>query len=817
MAYPGNPELSSEAQERVIAAFRQAINKLQQGQRQEALLGLEFVLRMDPVFAPATNLHDQLASGAAEIDLVAVISNLQAPSTDAVNELLVEAVEAYNNRDFVEARDKVKKVLLDLPGHREARGLLAQIEDALKVETQVGQFLTRAREALDLRDPEEAANFVMMAQALDPHAAGIDSMLAEINTGGQHPSPVVAAPAAQAPAEEPAAFETMAFNPAVVADFSFAPEPVPELDFVLPVNLAAVQPAAPPTAPPPAPTIEEFAFEPASFAPNYDEGVVAFDSDPAPATAVADDGDFSFEPLAAADDHPVADAFAAGADEIGFGFEPTDVSLDAAAPDDGFSFAAIEPEPMVPVADDGFSFAAGDAFDSAPAGPLFGGDGGDVADLFDSSAAGFGAAAASTSVDTEALIRDGQAAYDRGDLHAAVDTWSKVYAIDPNDPSVGDLIDGARAQLADTEEQVALMLADASDAEAAGSSALALELANAVLALDPGRPEAVDMKRRLAPGSAEDAIAAPGEGAPSGFGTVLPTLDDVEEDLFDDVPGAPDANLDELPDITLTIPESPKKSKKKEATKGLGGIRVRLAAIVAAALVVIGLGAWLGHKFLSGAAEDEQAERLNQAIEQAELLFQQRKVEEAIHLLQEFPASELDRERIRRKVESYQQALIPPTPTPIPAALTEAQSLVAQGLWMAAYAKVEAGLEAHPQDLGLVELKERISDLDSDLTPLHNALKKKDFTTASGLARDLASRHPDRPEFGSAYARCLFNGALTKLRTYNLNGAHADLTRLLQEVPDDDEAKRVAEFVGRYRSRPVDMQLEIYIASLKDR
>ena len=33
MAYPGNPELTAEAQERVMTAFRQVVNKLQDGQR----------------------------------------------------------------------------------------------------------------------------------------------------------------------------------------------------------------------------------------------------------------------------------------------------------------------------------------------------------------------------------------------------------------------------------------------------------------------------------------------------------------------------------------------------------------------------------------------------------------------------------------------------------------------------------------------------------------------------------------------------------------------------------------------------------------
>ncbi len=184
MVYPGNPELSSQAQERVMTAFRQVIAKLQEGQREEALIGLEFVLRLDPSFTPAVNLRQQLSSGSAEIDLGEIISQLKAPSSETIDEMLVEAVESFNQRNFLEAKEKVEKVLIELPGHREARQLLGQITDALKVENQVGQFLAQAREALDHGDPQEAANFVMMAQALDPHHSGIAPTLQEIYERG---------------------------------------------------------------------------------------------------------------------------------------------------------------------------------------------------------------------------------------------------------------------------------------------------------------------------------------------------------------------------------------------------------------------------------------------------------------------------------------------------------------------------------------------------------------------------------------------------------------------------------------------------------
>lgn len=202
MAYLGNRELSIEAQDRVMSAFRKVIANLQQRQREEALIGLEFVLRVDPLFKPAIELRRQLQGGAEAIDLSDLIAQIEAPTTDTINELLVEAVEDFNNRNFIAAKSKVEKVLLELPGHQEARRLLDQLQQSLKVEHQVGQFLTQAREALAIGDPQEAANFVLMAQALDPHHSGIASTLHEIYaSNGTGQADASAAPPPHRPAD----------------------------------------------------------------------------------------------------------------------------------------------------------------------------------------------------------------------------------------------------------------------------------------------------------------------------------------------------------------------------------------------------------------------------------------------------------------------------------------------------------------------------------------------------------------------------------------------------------------------------------------
>jgi tetratricopeptide (TPR) repeat protein len=60
MSYPGNPSLPPDIQERLLTTFDQSLDLAAAGNLQEALLGCDFLLRMDPRFEPARVLADRL-------------------------------------------------------------------------------------------------------------------------------------------------------------------------------------------------------------------------------------------------------------------------------------------------------------------------------------------------------------------------------------------------------------------------------------------------------------------------------------------------------------------------------------------------------------------------------------------------------------------------------------------------------------------------------------------------------------------------------------------------------------------------------------
>lgn len=64
-SYPGSPALSAEAREKVLQTFRHTLDMARTGRNEDALLGCDFILKMDVRFAPARKLLASLRGIAA--------------------------------------------------------------------------------------------------------------------------------------------------------------------------------------------------------------------------------------------------------------------------------------------------------------------------------------------------------------------------------------------------------------------------------------------------------------------------------------------------------------------------------------------------------------------------------------------------------------------------------------------------------------------------------------------------------------------------------------------------------------------------------
>lgn len=714
MAYPGNPDLSPQAQDRVMTAFKQVVGKLQQGNREEAMIGLEFVLRLDPAYAPAKNLHQQLSSGAAEIDLNDVLAQLKAPTTDTINTLLVEAVEMYDERDFDGARQKVEQVLLDLPGHEEARFLLSQIEDATRGESQVSQFLQQARQALENGDSQEAANFVMMAQALDPHHKEIADTIALIEQGGD------------------VSLEQAGFAPE--AEMSSPPEEQPEVSAFEPVADAA-----------------ELFAEPGHHATPLEFG----------------EGD-GFESPMAEDAPPI-------------GPPPTHVSAQpgVTAKPSGSS------EPYYDDAD-----GAEGLFETGPAMSA-----GEVDEVeVDPS-------------DTQAVIRDllskGGTAAAADDYATAIDAWSRILLIDHAHEEALDRIEHIRHAKEEAERRIEPMLADARSAHMSGDFEIARDFVRRALELCPNNVEATSLLEAIQRGAHPDSEEARGDSS----------MPELEDDLFtDEFEATADfgAAVAGRPQTVEGEWRTPIKPKKKLPWQWW-------AALAVGGVVIVGAAMFLGGFFTPAPEGEPRVEVVNRVLVEAEEMFNQKRIEEAILHLEQNSSNDEFQMRIDRALKEYRAAVATPVPTPIPEGLTACRDLLDQGQWMAAYDRVMLELRQHPNDPGLEAVREQIREVEPIVADLYNANRSGDHNAALEIAKRLLQKYPDNPEVIAAHERHLFNAGLAELRSFNLPDAESYLSELHQRLPDDEEIGRILEFINTYKTRPVDMQLEIFVGSLSER
>ena len=680
------------------------------------MIGLEFVLRIDPAFTPAVGLQHQLTSGAAEVDLTDIIAQLEAPTTDAINEQLVEAVEAFNQRNFVDSKSMVERVLIELPGHQEARALLAQLEQALKVEHQVGQFLAQAREALAQGDAQEASNFVMMAQALDPHHSGIAATLQEIYAKGGLPQHDESAGGAR---RDPGPFDT-------------------------------------PDTPDGVEMQDEGAGEPAWGA----DGGQEFSFDAEPAAGPLDGAQFPPPDMGAAQ---------IGGDAL---TEPVDAS-----------FAQTPPAEHEPPADD-------------------------VSDLFDADSGQTAAPLTGELSEAQGLVARGTAAYESGLFLAAIDAWSRVYLADPSNSEVPALIEAAKKELAESSREVEHLLFDAEDAVISGETDKALELVRRVLAQNPGHPEALELQQRLSGGSSP--AAAPAKAEPT-----ADAMPDLEDDLFSEPFDEIDTEVE--PEVEDDLDDFPDDSAPKRRSKllGLSGRALAVAAVAAIVLMVV---VWFGLRSLVGGSESSSSGDVYAMKAEAQALFKQGDVVGAIAMVEQFePGDEIDEQLVNMLLTKYQAALATPTPTPVPAAAIEARELLTAGLWYRAYLTATSGLEDHPSDGGLQEIIEQIEGMEPSVTTLSTQIANGNHRGAMSTARSVLVNYPDQPDLVLVLGQSLFNASLAELRTYNLTGASTYLNELQGLDPSDEEVARVLEFVQKYKARPVDMQLRVFIQSLGER
>lgn len=166
MTYPGNNSLSSEIRRRVRETFLQTLDLAASGSQREALLGCDFILRLDPLFDPARTLQQRLRSPAGAVDLADLRATLGETDDDA-------GARAPAKHEIAPALADLGSIELDLSAPADEPGIELDLDaDAptMRVETlRPGP----GAQASDVEDPSDES---------------ADAPTMRIETGGSSPS-----------------------------------------------------------------------------------------------------------------------------------------------------------------------------------------------------------------------------------------------------------------------------------------------------------------------------------------------------------------------------------------------------------------------------------------------------------------------------------------------------------------------------------------------------------------------------------------------------------------------------------------------------
>jgi len=234
MNYPGNSSLSSDVHERVLNTYRQTLDLAARGNRQEASLGCDFILRLDPEFEPARTLMNRLERGDGPVAIDDLrpggpaFHALTPPDDDVFDELehvdldlggdegrgaeggpgggstVGEMRRLLEKRRFGEVLQRVREdeTLRDDP---EVSGIVRAARSRQEAEPYIQSFLESARQELRSGSHDQAARLLESARELDPGHPGLADLQRLLATGGAAATPAEATRAAPATPRTPPA------------------------------------------------------------------------------------------------------------------------------------------------------------------------------------------------------------------------------------------------------------------------------------------------------------------------------------------------------------------------------------------------------------------------------------------------------------------------------------------------------------------------------------------------------------------------------------------------------------------------------------
>jgi tetratricopeptide (TPR) repeat protein len=765
--YPGNPSLPKEVRDKILSTFRHTLNLYKEGKTEDCLIGCDFILKMDPRFAPARQLMEKGKNPASEVDVAALEAVVaEAPvraeraSSPETDRLLVRAAESFNTRDFDAAIASAEQVLQVLPGSQDAAQILRKARERKSAQPQFEAARQRAIAALDGRRNGEARAALEKMRSLD----------------ADHPAVALLERRLAKPAPEPASELGESTNPGIDArptGGSPAPAPVPP--------------------PPP-----HFHDEPAGGLGDLSLDSLSLDEDssavvpPPPGMGASASGPLS--------DLSFTDGRAPTSDRSTHDSVPGAPNLwsDTPAESDlgGLSLDGPDAEPATPAP------AFGGPPPSAPA----------------------ALEPPSQQQEIASLLERGDKAARAGNRQQAIEIWSRIFLIDINNAEAVARIEKARQEMAEGNKRIVESLKRGREAFEAGDFTAAREAFLQVLAFDETDATARSYIDRI-----EAELARPSSGLDLAKKT--PQSDILSEEMAEAsaIEEAPAEAVHAAEDEAPARPEKPRRAPLDRRFVVALGAAFLLAILVGGYMMLRGRHApESATASADGAASLEHATALFRDGKIPETVAELKRIPRGnpdYARAQRLLAS-LTRKSADGTAAAPGEAGAPaekaeaPAAGPPPEALRqrqEAEKALAEKRYIDALTAFNLAAPAFEKDPTFAQSLGAASEKVSELTPAVKLYNEGEYETAIPILWRIFQADRENQDARSYLLRCYYNQGIGQLQ----NGLYGKAADSFKEViaidPADADATRNQKFAQHYAKGDLDLMGRIYVRHVQQR
>lgn len=423
------------------------------------------------------------------------------------------------------------------------------------------------------------------------------------------------------------------------------------------------------------------------------------------------------------------------------------------------------------------------------------------------------------------LLREGQAAFDRGEYQEAIDSWSRIFLVDIDHREASRLVDLARQRKAEVERQLEEIFHEAVMKYEAGDAAEAREGFERVLAAQPGFYAAREYLSLL---DADEDGAAP--AAAPGLISVVPSEAGPESHSAHEIFTPPDIPESEpiAPPRTVAPPAFDELAPARRAGRSGRNLFAFIGGGVLLLLVAGGLWLWQSWDRLFPNSQPPPAAGQMQPgasdpIAKARKAYSEGRIPSAIALLRKVPESSEHYAEAQSLIQQW-EALAPTPAAPVNGDGPSPEQLARRQQWLDRAGRELASGE-RVRALFSFEQAAKIAALDGEaattlatltleLEPLAAELDLRRHEEWELLLNNLWRRREESgrsPEIDRLMVDAYFNLGLRDLLRSEPAAAAGKFEEGLAIDPRDEELQRFARFARTYQERNEDLLFRIFV------